>query len=225
MPKQIIISESQYNRLFEARMDGFRLDVLRDLPFSKKVKYCKEWLGDPIGNGTSRMVFQLDDYSCLKLAKNQKGIAQNEAEIQNENDYYAKQLGLFPNVLNGTDEENALWVISEYVLPAKEQDFERVCGFPWETVCRFIATVGNKRNKNYFPKMTFEEELQVLDIDGQYSYLLHRLEDYIGNYDMPIRDLMALRNWGMCNREDGPEMVVLDSGLTNDVGYSYYMRQ
>lgn len=42
---------------------------------------------------------------------------------------------------------------------------------------------------------------------------------------MPIRDLMALRNWGMCNREDGPEMVVLDSGLTNDVGYSYYMRQ
>lgn len=37
-------------------------------------------LGNPIGNGSSRMVFQISDERVLKVAKNAKGIAQNEAE-------------------------------------------------------------------------------------------------------------------------------------------------
>lgn len=41
--------------------------------------YCVKMLGEPIGNGSSRAVFQIDDTRVLKLATNIKGVAQNKA--------------------------------------------------------------------------------------------------------------------------------------------------
>lgn len=89
MPKKIIISENSIKILSEAMMEGFRIDTLRNLSsFKKRVDYCKQYLGNPIGNGSSRIVFQIDDETVLKLAKNRKCITQNELEYDKGNDYY-----------------------------------------------------------------------------------------------------------------------------------------
>ena len=40
--------------------------------FKGRYKYCIEHLGSPIGRGSGRVVFQIDDYRVLKLALNQK---------------------------------------------------------------------------------------------------------------------------------------------------------
>ena len=119
---QIVLTEGQYKRLFEARIDGFRVDYLRSCnSYDERVKYCKKMLGFPIGKGSSRMVFQLDDETCLKLAINEKGIAQNLEEIKIARDGF---ISYIPKIYNGSDEEDGLWVITQYVLPAKKTDFK-----------------------------------------------------------------------------------------------------
>ena len=70
---KIRITEEQHNKLFEAAMEGFRLDaIVSARSFANRLAYCKQMLGTPIGNGSSRIVFQIDDETCLKLAKSKK---------------------------------------------------------------------------------------------------------------------------------------------------------
>ena len=85
MPKKIIINENQEKllgiKLQEAALDSFSLQELSNISsFRGRVQYCRQMLGFPIGNGSSRITFQIDDEKVLKLAKNEKGIAQNETE-------------------------------------------------------------------------------------------------------------------------------------------------
>ena len=209
--------------LSEARMDGFRLDTLRNIPFEQRVEYCNKMLGDPIGDGSSRVVYQLDDGSVLKLAKNDKGVAQNKLEIEYSKENYSKNLDLFPNVLNGTDENKFLWVVSEYVLPAKEQDFGKVCGFPWEMVKSFIAWCGNIRKDVHGGACSDEDAEYMLDEDSGREGFLINLMDFINSFNASAADLLRIENWGMCMRNGKPKMVILDSGLNENVWIKNYM--
>lgn len=147
-----IIEEAISRVVNEARMDGFRVDALRGMSFKNKIAYCKQWLGKPIGGGSSRYVFQLDDDTVLKLAKNKKGIAQNEQEYNLGHDYYISHM--FPKVFNGSDGDEFLWIVSEYVLPAKKKDFEHILGVPMETVYKALTALArSERSQVYYNKL------------------------------------------------------------------------
>ena len=47
--------------------------------FQKRVQYCNERL-QRLGAGSSRIAYKLNEERVLKIAKNSKGIAQNEKE-------------------------------------------------------------------------------------------------------------------------------------------------
>jgi hypothetical protein len=80
--------------LDEAALRGFSLDVLRNeterlikkLAYPEDVgRYLRRFVGEHynlpyMGEGSSRIVYALSTSKVLKIAKNQKGIAQNEAE-------------------------------------------------------------------------------------------------------------------------------------------------
>ena len=139
---QIVLTEGQYKRIFEARMDGFRVDYLRSCnSYDERVKYCKKMLGFPIGKGSSRMVFQLDDETCLKLAINEKGIAQNLEEIKIARDNF---ISYIPKIYNGSDEEDGLWVITQYVLPAKKSDFMKVLGINFNDIIDYVLNTDRR---------------------------------------------------------------------------------
>ena len=74
IPKNtFIVSENQIKQINEAMNDTFSYEELGNIrTFSKRVAYCKQHLGNPIGNGSSRMVFQIDDEKVLKLAKSKR---------------------------------------------------------------------------------------------------------------------------------------------------------
>ena len=144
MSKKVVITESQYGSLFEARMDGFRIDALRDMSYKDKIAYCREWLGEDIGKGSSRMVFQMDDETVLKLAINKKGLAQNREEYSLSKDGYIGHF--FPKVYNGSDEDNFLWIVSEYVLPATEEDFQQILGIPWNNFQEWVFGIIRAAN-------------------------------------------------------------------------------
>lgn len=161
---KIIINESQlktiHNSLNEAALPSFSLEELSKIQsFKGKQQYCSENLGKPIGNGSSRQVFQIDDNKVLKLAKNTKGIKQNEYE--GADDYYKSSLSIFPEVFE--HDENYSWIVSDF-------------------------------------------------------------NDYIGSYSVGIGDFYAIQNYGLALRENQPQIVILDSGLSEDIYNSYYKR-
>lgn len=62
--KTIILNSFQLKQINEAMNDTFSYEELRNIrALSKRVAYCKQHLGNPIGNGSSRMVFQIDGQS------------------------------------------------------------------------------------------------------------------------------------------------------------------
>ena len=49
------------------------------MSLNERKKYCEKHLKF-LGEGSSRIVYEIDDYTVLKLAKNVKGIEQNRVE-------------------------------------------------------------------------------------------------------------------------------------------------
>ena len=220
---KIRITEQQCRNLLEARMEGFRLDVLMSASsFSERVRYCTEMLGRPIGNGSSRVVFQVDDDCVIKLAKNPKGIAQNLEELRVFGENY---LSSTPKLFNGSDDENGLWIITEYVLPAKASDFKKVLGITFKEISEFAYCVDGSFKSNgrkYSIKMSelyekYKDNDDVVD-------LLNNIHELEGTMDSSASDLTRLVNWGMCMRNGKPTFVFLDCGLNQEIFNKYYRR-
>lgn len=220
---KLIVTEKQEKLLIkEAMMQGFSIDTLYSLPtFNSKIKYCKQMLGKPIGKGSSRMVFQIDDETVLKLAINNKGIAQNEQEGQK--DWYLDMLGVTPKVYHDYNKEgDYTFIVSEYVLPAKAQDFKECLGVDFKTFASFIAASYNQyaRYKTY-GAMNDEMFSEYLENSEE----LNAFNDYMINYQVPCGDIMRLANLGMVQRNGEPHIVILDSGLTDDIYDNFYRRK
>lgn len=221
MSKKIILSESGFNLITEAMKDGFRIDTLRNLSsFEKRVAYCRQYLGNPIGNGSSRTVFQIDDETVLKLAKNRRGIAQNESEYDKGNDYYISHV--FPKVYNGSDGDNYMWIVSEYVLPAKEDDFEAVLGIDFFDVQKFITFLRKSNRGDGFAGKRVMEYYQQFEENEDVTNLFNMLNDLLVGYDMGIGDFERICNWGMALRDGQPTLLPIDAGFTAEVAERFY---
>ena len=217
--KTIVLNEDKYNRLFEAMDDIFNYDELKSInSYSGKVKYCKEHLGMPIGNGSSRICFQIDDEWILKLAKNDKGIAQNEVEGQA--DYYKDSLCIFPLVdYENSDTENYTFIISEYVLPAKAKDFIVCLDVTFNGWVNFVMQSASQymryMNGTFMSWEQFEQMIEENDT-------WRDLNEYLTNYQIPVGDICRLANLGMVLRDNEPQIVILDSGYNDEVAKNFY---
>ena len=141
--KTIKINESQRRRLFEAYSEGFSFEELTMIGNGQfagednskaQYEYCCKHLGKPDGLGTSRAVFTLGDNTVLKLAygKAEAGRAQNQYE-----DFIVHKANspLLTRVY-AADQMNYTWLVSEAVLPAREEDFEKILGLPFDEMYR-----------------------------------------------------------------------------------------
>lgn len=203
--------------LKEAMDERFSFEQLKSIPsFKGRLKYCTDTLGFRIGSGSSRTCFQLDDNRILKLALNAKGIAQNSVEGQR--DYYLDGLGIRPEIYNETDFDTNLWIVCEYVLPAKKADFPKVLGLTWDDFVDFIFTSGSQMGRGKGQqRLDWETFANLLENNEQ----LNAINDYIVNYGVPIGDLTRMANYGL-SRNNG--IVILDTGLDDWVFDNYYRR-
>lgn len=216
----IVITESQYKRLFEAMLPSFSLKELDGIwDYEDKFEYCCEHLGEPIGEGSSRAVFQIDDNRVLKLASDNVGVTQNDIEI----DYYERfeHLGLFPMIYGNS--EDSEWIISEYVLPLSKEDVWQLLGVEMSEFYSIIVSMeyyerGQTRYGQYY---------KVMERSTLNKYILKcpffkALNEYIRESDCFIGDLISLDNLGLANRNQKPHIVILDSGLDNENYYNMY---
>ena len=215
----IVITEKQQKKLQEAADDKFSLEELSSIPsFSDRFNYCTQHLGEHIGKGSSRATFQIDDEKVLKLAWNNKGLSQNIEEMRTYN------APIFPNVYDY--DEDGKWIISEFVLPAKSQDFMHCFGLTFKEFVSFILSCDEYRfNRRYFRMVMPEDEwLSLLEKYDELS----EFDEYIGNYGnqrfSPVGDMIRITNYGLTQRNGEATIVLLDSGLTEDVWNMHYKR-
>lgn len=218
------INLSDVSELNEAAMPNFDLSQLSQIKtFAGRLKYCKQMLGPTFGSGSSRVIFEIDDNRVLKLAKNQKGIAQNEFEEETSR-YSDCVVKVIEHSADNT------WLVEENCVPAKEEDFEHIVGVPFDTYCDLLI---NQFNQYTYP----DHRLHLHTVtDAEANEITERLydEDDYGfvpqvlrlmcDYQLPYGDMTRISSYGMVKRNGTPQMVVIDSGYNYEISKKYYHR-
>lgn len=181
------------------------------------LRYCREHLGNPIGKGSSRYAFQIDDVWVLKVAFNQKGLAQNNAETE---EWKHKNYDIFAKVMDY--DENGLWVVSEYVIPTKAEDFKHCLGMTFNQFKDFIQTVYSQYAYQKTPHdMDYDTMYELAEQNETLWDLKQFLED---TQEHAIGDMAAMRSWGLTMRDGKETLVLMDYGLNDEIFNKYYRK-
>jgi hypothetical protein len=181
--------------------------------FTKRVEYCNTHL-KRLAAGSSRIVYMVDNEKVLKLAKNKKGLAQNEVEIEYGN--YYDLSGIVAKVFES--DENNLWVEMELAKKVTPNIFKNVVGVSFdEYVNAMKYNYFTNIKPNRYPTAKPENMDEMWDNEFVYEML-----SFMGNYDIPVGDLGRLSTYGLVSRDGSDTIVMIDYGLTNDVYGTYY---
>lgn len=208
-----IIIENILDEDYPSNFDMEKFKSLRS--FAQRVKYCEVNL-KRISSGSSRIVYLIDDTKVLKLAKNKKGLAQNEIEAG-----YSKYNDLSDVVAQTFDyDEHNLWVEMELAKPVRKSDFKRITGYSFEDYCAAVNNYGNDvKYSKYNHTMPIDKDIMASMWENEFTYGIF---NYIGDYGVPVGDLMRLSSYGVVKRNGNDVIVLIDFGLTSDVYNSYY---
>lgn len=180
------------------------------LPFAKRVRYAQE-RAKKAGTGSSRIAFIIPyngKETVLKVAKNVKGMAQNEVEAQYLEDWYLKKLDLFIPMIDYDENNNQpTWIHTELAAKVTDAHFKQACGGKLSDLMDWARTLRNRQvDPRFTPKINIESDLA------------QAMQDFILNYDPLIGDFDRLANWGLY---DG-KPVILDVGVNTEVMQKYY---
>lgn len=206
-------NEMELSEDYPTDFDIFAFKNIRS--YVEKLRYAEQHLGRPIGRGSSRVVYRVDDNKVLKLAKNKKGIPQNEAEIEWYGETYYDDI--LAQVFD-YDRENSLWVEMELARRVKPSDFRRLWGINFGDLFTYLKNkyFENKGRRSVFGiDERIKEELDNNEHVGE-------LVSFMYDSDAPDGDLSRLSSWGLVHRNGGDSIVLIDFGLTNNVYQSYY---
>jgi len=196
------------NEVIDTYNPNFNIDEFNKLTsFNSRKKYCDSVL-QRIGTGSSRITYNLNPTTVLKLAWNKKGLTQNEVEAATKEDYYLHNSGILAKVYDYSDDYQ--WVISEKAFKLTPKIFKEITGVSFETYKHYI--------NDYFNLSDDEEYLH----DNEFLY---GVNDLIRNYNMMPNDFLHLPNLGYVIRDNEKEVVIIDYGFNNKVYTNHYMNE
>jgi hypothetical protein len=184
--------------------------------FNKRIQYCQERL-KRISSGSSRIVYMVDDTKVLKIARNKKGLAQNEIEIDYSNYYDIKDI----TAQVFAYDQNDLWIEMELARKVTPAIFERVVGFTFDDYCAGLRKYDDNINpsrRSWFSS-NISKELYDAMWENEFTY---DMLSFIGGYDVHVGDLCKLNTYGLVKRNGEDTIVMIDYGLNNDVWQDYY---
>lgn len=227
MSKKIYITEKQFKAILNemAYPVNFSMEQMMKLPsYVARVRYCQERL-KKIGAGSSRIVFAVDDEKVLKVAKNKKGIAQNQEEsqgwLQNYYDCFAK-------VYEASDD--GIFLEMQAARRAKPSDFKRITGYNFDIFCDYVDYVHSwysrypygryhGRYEQLFQSEQFENDLENYNI-------FYYIKSYLCDTQLEaIGDIKRISSWGVVKEGGEEKLVMIDFGLSDDVMNNYYKQK
>lgn len=192
----------------------FSFQALREIKsFSGRLKYITQYL-EKLGSGSARTVFIYDDNSVIKLAKDKRGLAQNNVESD-----WSMQRGysVITKIIDA-DNDN-IFIHVERAKKITPTLFKKMLGFSIQEFEDYLKA-NNPRPSRYLPAPKIEPELRARLDEHEW---VQEVLDLAMSYSFPIPgDLGRLSSYGIVNR-DGESLVVLtDYGLTNEVYEDHY---
>ncbi len=229
MSKKIYITESQFKAIVKemAYPTSFNFDEFRELKsFAARARYCDARLRK-IGAGSSRITYAVDDEKVLKLAKNPKGVAQNNVENQG----WLSSYDMFAKVYEY--DENGLWLEMQLARKAKPNDFKRLTGYGFDVFCAYVDYVHEwyaRPSRYYGPwrNHTFDEIFDSEQFrDGLDNYnLFSQVQAYMCDTQLEsVGDMKRLSSWGVVSENGEENLVMIDFGLDDEVFNTYYSRK
>lgn len=170
-------------------------DLERAISYGQALQIAKGAKLKTLGEGSTRMVFALDAHRVLKVALNEKGLDQNEAESD------LSQAPVTTKVLDMHEE--AYWIIAERATPLESnaEMFLKLVGVPFGTFAK--AAMKTLGVANFQVSERDEEKLQM-------SPFFKQLIRYVMSHGLAAGDATKLTSFGVV----GNHVVLIDYGLT-----------
>ena len=192
--------------------ENFDLNKFKKLKsFKERVDYCNSTL-TKLGAGSSRIVYLVDDKTVLKLAKNQKGIGQNEVEIGASNKYYNDVIAEVYE-----SDENGLWLEMELAKPINKVRFKQILGYSVEDFGKWVINLWNINNNRKSYYYTLDKQIEEIISDSEFA---NSVIAFIQDYGLTPGDLGRISTYG----EFDGEVKIIDYGLNDDVLSNYYRK-
>ena len=169
--------------------------------FAGRLRYAKEKLLGKVGAGSGRAVFRVDDEKVLKVAMNQKGVAQNEAE----SDWGAQQYDIIAKVFEYDREDT--WIEMELAKKLSPARFRELTGTSVEELGAWLRSKKEQRDR-----LSSSQSVTDLSKNTFAMELLRFALDY--GYPMP-GDFNAITSYGEVLRDGKPQAVVIDFGFNS----------
>ncbi len=196
--------------------------------FKQRLNYALE-RAKKLGTGSSRVAMIIEYQgrpTVLKVAKNQKGLAQNSVEADILSDGYARQMGILIPIIDYDDQNREpVWIHTEMATKASEKQLCNLMG------CNGLSQLTNMAwaitgKKKYLGSIEgYEEHLrnsgkteEQVETAVDYANLL---ADLNMNFDVELGDLHRKANWGIYNGKP----VIIDAGFNSNVLQQYYSEE
>ncbi len=172
--------------------------------YAARKKYAEANLKH-LSSGSSRIVYLTPGKTIVKLAKNDKGIAQNKAEAN------PKMKSKYLNKIL-SHAGNFAWIEVLYLDKIKEADFEKMTGLNFgdfgEALSYGLKNVSENSDR---------EKPENFDKVSK-SDIYKELKDIGEKFKLLPGDLSRISSWGT---KDG-RPVLIDAGLTRDIFDEFY---
>lgn len=171
--------------------------------YQARKKYSEKNLKH-LSSGSSRIVYETPDHTIVKLAKNDKGVAQNKAEAN------PKMKSKFLNKIIGNAKKYS-WIETHYLDKITEKDFKKMTGIEFEDFGDSIRYGLKKVSDSSKSKPKNFDEVSKSEIYKEMKRIGEKFELMPG-------DIARISSWG--TKDNNP--ILIDAGLTKDVYEEFY---
>lgn len=186
--------------------DKFNFKKFKSLENTNMLNAYAESFLEKLGQGSSRAAYVLSNRYVLKIAINQKGIAQNKAELKIASDSQTKEF--IANV--HTNDDDLKWIVLDIVRPITQEDeFQKLTGDLWEDYV-------------YFLKMFMKRPDLKKHYNDEGTSFAKKVSEIASKHNLLLGDLIEIDHWG--KTPDG-RVVLLDYGFTESVWTDHYKNQ
>lgn len=196
-----------------------------DKTFKSRLEYALE-RAPKIGAGSSRTAFIIPDNgreTVLKVAKNKKGMAQNEAEVDIlEDGYIGKMDIVIPLIDYDRKNPTPVWIQTEKANKLNKKRLEQLlyCDELDDGLDDFMGVVAGMiglRHSWVIPVKQIKQDLEDTtmsqeEIDVFFEYV-NEVAMLLSSSSLVIDDLYNIGNWGEYNGRP----VIIDLGFTESV--------
>jgi len=185
--------------------------------FKGRMDFANEHL-QRIGSGSGRVVYDIDGEKVFKLAKNAKGIAQNEAEAGVG--YYADTLHVVTEIFDSADDNS--WLVSEQAKMVNEKRIKELTGIP--SLNDLYYFLRNTVDQNKGGRKMFGQDKEVEEFFWENEFASD-LITFVVNYGQTPGDMGRPSTYGEVLRDGQPTIVLTDYGLNDEVFNTHYSPQ